>query len=72
MAHIRQSRPDYSLGFQVKVLNTFEVVPSSLDSGADNLVAPRDSKFVVSLISQRVVPRPLCALFWGSCFRIYT
>jgi len=30
MAHISQSRPDSSLGFQVKVLNTFEVVPSSV------------------------------------------
>ena len=27
-AHIRQSRPDFGLGFQVKVVKTFEVVPS--------------------------------------------
>ena len=33
MAHVRQSRPDYGLGFQVKVLKPFQVVPSSLGSG---------------------------------------
>ena len=33
MAHVRQSRPDPGLGFQVKVVSTFEVVPSSLGSG---------------------------------------
>ena len=32
MAHIRQSRPDSGLGFQVHVLTLFEVVPSSLGS----------------------------------------
>jgi hypothetical protein len=32
MAHIRQSRPDSGLGFQVKVLKIFQVVPSSLGS----------------------------------------
>ena len=29
MAHIRQSRPDYGLGCQVKVVETLNVVPSS-------------------------------------------
>jgi len=33
MAHIRQSRPDSGLGFHVKVVETFNVVPSSLGSG---------------------------------------
>ena len=33
MAHIRQSRPNSGLGFQVKVLKTFLRVPSSLGSG---------------------------------------
>ena len=33
MPHIRQSRPDSGLGFQVLVLKTLEVVPSSLRSG---------------------------------------
>jgi len=37
MAHIRQSRPDSGLGFQVKVLKTFQVVPSSLESGVITL-----------------------------------
>ena len=32
MAHDRQSRRDYGLGFQVKVLAIFQVVPSSLGS----------------------------------------
>ena len=33
LAHIRQSRPDSGLGFQVKFLTTFYGVPSSLESG---------------------------------------
>ena len=33
MAHTRQSRPDYGLGFQVKVPKTFYVVPSSVAIG---------------------------------------
>ena len=32
MAHVRQSRPDSDLRFQVKVLEKFEVVPSLLGS----------------------------------------
>jgi len=33
MANIRQSRPDSGLGYKVKDLKTFEVVPSLLGSG---------------------------------------
>ena len=33
MARIRLVRPDYGLAFQVKVLEIFQVVPSSLGSG---------------------------------------
>ena len=33
VAHIRQSRPDSGLGFQVQVLETYERVPSSLGKG---------------------------------------
>ena len=33
LAYIRRSRPDSDLGFQVKVLIAFLVVPSSLGSG---------------------------------------
>jgi len=33
MAHMRQSRPDSGLGFQVKVLRTIQVVAASLGSG---------------------------------------
>jgi hypothetical protein len=32
MAQISQSRPDYGLDFQVKVLKSFQVVPSSIGS----------------------------------------
>ena len=35
MAHIIQSRLHSGLGFQVKILERFQVVPSSLGSGAD-------------------------------------
>ena len=34
MARIRESRPDSGPVFQVKVLTTFQVVPSSLGSGS--------------------------------------
>ena len=37
MAHIRQSRPHYVLGFQVNVFKTFQVVPSLLGSGPQRL-----------------------------------
>ena len=36
MARMRQSRLDFGLGIQVEVLETFEVVPSSLRSGPGN------------------------------------
>ena len=43
MVHIRQSRPDSGLGFQVKVLAPFSDVPSSLGSGAlRNIVAHQE------------------------------
>ena len=35
-AHVRQSRPDSGLEFQVKDFTTFQVVPSSLRSGYIN------------------------------------
>jgi hypothetical protein len=34
MAHLRQSRPDSDLGFQVNVIKTFPVVPTWLGSGS--------------------------------------
>ena len=34
MAHIRQPRPDSGLGFLAKVLNTSQVIPTSLGSGS--------------------------------------
>ena len=33
LAHIRQSRPDFDLGFQIKLLETFSGVASSLGNG---------------------------------------
>ena len=50
MAHLRQSRPESGLGFQVNVLKTFQAVPSSLGSSFPRTVA------VVSGIS---LPPPL-------------
>ena len=38
MAHIRQSRPDSGLGFQVKFVKTFQVVPFALGSGKSTVV----------------------------------
>ena len=51
MAHVRQSRPDSGLGFQAKVLKTFQSVPCSLGCcrvfGYDNV--PREAHEVVQL-----------------------
>ena len=33
VAHITRTRPDYGLGFQAKVLKTFQVFPSSFARG---------------------------------------
>jgi len=44
MASIRQSRPDSGLDFQIKVLRTFEVVPSSLGSGVKWYLQRRQRK----------------------------
>jgi len=38
MAHIRQPRPDSVLGFQVKDIKIFQVVPHSLGVGSGFLV----------------------------------
>ena len=37
VAHVRQPRPDSGHGFQVQVLNSFKVAPSSLGSGQEAL-----------------------------------
>ena len=49
MAHIRQSRPDYGLGLQVKVVKTVKVVPFSLGSGATSTLhdCPKVARRVV-------------------------
>ena len=43
MAHIRQSRPDSGLDFQVEILKRIEVVPSSLGSGGLLSLHQRDT-----------------------------
>ena len=47
MAHIRQSRPDYGLGFQVKGLATFEMVPSWLGSSRGEHTRVHDTHWSV-------------------------
>ena len=49
MAHIRQSRPDSGLGFQVDVLEPFHVVPSSLGSGETNVFITDLDRFLMDL-----------------------
>jgi len=44
IAHIRKSWPDSGLSFQVKVLKTFKVVPSSLRGGIAEMGAARNSR----------------------------
>ena len=38
MAHVRQSRPDSDIGFQLKVRTTFNVLLSSLGSGTPRVI----------------------------------
>ena len=49
MAHIRQSRPDAGRGVQVKVLETFQVVDSSLGSEKAGSVRKSSSPAAVGL-----------------------
>jgi len=43
MAHTRQSRPDFGVGFQFKVLERFQVVPTSPGNGRENLYRGEDA-----------------------------
>jgi hypothetical protein len=54
MAHIRQSRPDSGLGFQVRDLKIVQDVPSSLrhSRGADESL--QDGDLRVSLVQPRM------------------
>ena len=52
MAHIRQSRPDYGLGFQVKVLQTFKLLPFY----SETLCASRGAPGMSQLLNIRQVP----------------
>jgi len=49
MAHIRQSRPDSGLGFNVKVLGTLQFFPFSLGSGSLSLPVLADGVVAVDL-----------------------
>jgi hypothetical protein len=49
MAHVRQSWPDFGLGFLVKVLKSFQVVSSPVGSGPRNGIL-RSSTWPVSRI----------------------
>ena len=71
MAHIRQSRPDSGLGFQVKPLQNY-IFPS-LDSGwcgADHFVDVSNMLFLWRLPSPKRTPPPqdpTVALHLGTC-----
>jgi len=54
MAHIRQSRPDFGLGFQLKVRKPFSVVPSSLGSGPGRFCSRTVSKHGALSTSDRL------------------
>ena len=51
MAHIRQSTPDFGLGRQVKVAETFQLVPSSLGSGRPTEAMGNHKYFARSRVS---------------------
>jgi len=45
MAHVRQSRPDSGLDFQVKVLKTFAGAPSSLGNEPEGFRVCKNNYF---------------------------
>ena len=71
MVHIRQSRPDYGLGYQAKALKVFEVSP--LRSEADQekareralLEGEREREDRLQLLP------PLDHLVWSRGFKVY-
>ena len=52
MAHLRQSRPDYGLVFQVKVLKPFKLFP--LRSEAEPLIKSRKNSKLLTNVSRKV------------------
>ena len=68
MAHVRQSRPDSGLGFQIKVLETFLVVPSSLEPCPDSQGAnERLTSGVTSPLQGAEVQNPLFSPLKRGC-----
>ena len=60
MVHTRQSRPDSGLSFFVKVLKTFQVVPSALGSGRGQGTRHHDTtKPTTHLLHTTFVPHSL-------------
>ena len=58
VAHIRQSRPDSGLGLKVKVLKTFQGIPSSLENALAGLGLPSFSKPETDSATSSLNPRP--------------
>ena len=56
MAHTRHSRPGSGLGFQANILTTFQVVPSSLESGAGLHAKLAPPRVLALLRDQRMSP----------------
>jgi len=65
MAPTRQSRPDSGLGFRVKVLKTFEVIPASLGRAPHLLWFAASTASVYPLSGQAPTP----ASTWQSADR---
>ena len=65
LAHIRQSRPDSGLGFQVKVLKIFQDVPSSLESGR-KMYRMQTTPFIKCISSSRIYSQEsTCDHMWS-------
>ena len=72
-AHARQSRPDSGLGFQVKVVEIFEGVPSSRGSGGEkeSKRAPNEGQVHWANCFGRPIPRKVsrCKATWKREFK---
>ena len=64
MPQLRQPRPDSGLGFQVKVLHTFQVVPASLGTGRRFIIFGFDSD-----VRSRAGGLAMCDFFCACLYR---
>ena len=67
MAHMRQSRPDPGLGFQVQVLQIVQGVPSSRGSGSGTRNLTTRISEIPKLKPETPIPKPAVGIKVTGC-----